>query len=67
MSHLQRKSEVLSAAAELLHENRLFNNAIWQLKKLRVNADYLDESFSMRDSEKSLNLSKNIMLTLQKC
>jgi hypothetical protein len=48
-------------------ERRLFNNAIWQLRDLRVSADYFDKPFGMEDSKNSLSLSKKIMLTLQKC
>jgi hypothetical protein len=46
---------------------RLFNNTIWQLRDLRVSADYCDKPFGMKDSKNSLDLSKKIMLTLQKC
>ena len=45
---------------------RRFNSNIWQLKKLRVNADYSDTDFDVVKSDNSLTLSRTIMPILQK-
>lgn len=44
---------------------RLFNQ-IWQLKRLRVDADYYDNDFSAVKSNNSLFLSQKIVSILQK-
>jgi hypothetical protein len=48
------------------NDSREFKNNIYQLKRLRVKADYSDESFSINDSNNSLSLSKKIMPILEK-
>jgi hypothetical protein len=45
---------------------QIFNANIWQLKELRTNADYADVTFSKGKSEISLDLSRKIMIVLQK-
>jgi len=45
---------------------RRFNSNIWQLKKLRVDADYSDTDFDVVKSNSSLTLSKMIVPILQK-
>jgi len=45
---------------------RTFNNAIWQLKDLRTNADYSDSQFDDMDSFYSLTLANKIMPILKK-
>ncbi|MCL2435625.1 MAG: hypothetical protein FWD09_05755 [Lentimicrobiaceae bacterium] len=44
----------------------IFNRNIVQLKRLRVNADYLDNAFGMKESNSSLTLSNLIVPILQK-
>lgn len=48
------------------NDSRVFKNNIYQLKRLRVKADYSDESFGIDDSNVSLSLSKRIMPILEK-
>ncbi len=47
--------------------DRDFNNEILQLKRLRVRADYDDNSIDSDKSSNSINLSKSIQIKLKQC
>lgn len=48
-------------------EDRDFNRTILELKRLRVDADYLEVSIDSTKSDQSIHLSKSLLNILKKC
>lgn len=49
-----------------LNDFRIYNEKIGQLKKLRTNADYTEDSFDITKSRKSIDLAERLIPILKK-
>lgn len=51
---------------QALNDFQLFNSLIAQLKKLRTNADYTEDSFDSTKSKKSIDLAEKLIPILKR-
>lgn len=68
-SHKYLLDEVLSYISNLKQTNtdiRCLRNGIKELKRLRVEADYLDKDIDYTQSKQSIELSKKLLLILKR-